>query len=169
MAAGAVLAVAAGCGGDDGYGNPGGGTNTQAPATSTGGAASPGAVVKIGEVASVGKVLADASGLTLYTFNQDVANSGRSSCSGACATTWPPLLAPAGALTKPDGLTAELGVITRDDGGKQVTYGGRPLYRFAGDKAPGEAKGQGLNGLWFATPPQPAAASGTPAAGGYSY
>jgi predicted lipoprotein with Yx(FWY)xxD motif len=43
----------------------------------------------------------------------------------------------------------DLGVITRTDGTKQVTYGGHPLYYFAGDTAPGQTKGQGVGGTWF--------------------
>jgi predicted lipoprotein with Yx(FWY)xxD motif len=35
------------------------------------------------------------------------------------------------------------------NGSSQVTYGGKPLYYFAGDKAPGDTKGQGLNGVWW--------------------
>jgi len=165
VAISAVLVAAAGCGGDD-Y-DAGAAANTQAPAATT---AAGTTAVKIADVAKLGKVLVDPAGLTLYTFNNDVANSGKSTCNGACAATWPPLVATDAALVKPVGLVADLGVITRDDGKKQVTYGGRPLYRFAADKSPGDAGGQGLSGVWFAAPVQPAAATGTPSeGGGYGY
>jgi hypothetical protein len=50
------------------------------------------------------------------------------------------------------GMTGTLGTITRSNGVKQATYDGHPLYTFAGDSAPGEAKGNGVNasgGLWY--------------------
>jgi predicted lipoprotein with Yx(FWY)xxD motif len=50
-------------------------------------------------------------------------------------------------------VTGELAVITRSDGVKQVTYKGSPLYRYAADTAPGDAKGQGVGGVWFAATP----------------
>jgi predicted lipoprotein with Yx(FWY)xxD motif len=43
----------------------------------------------------------------------------------------------------------DLGVTTRTGGAKQVTYGGHPLYYFSGDTAPGQTKGQGVDGVWF--------------------
>ena len=39
------------------------------------------------------------------------------------------------------------------DGQLQVTYGGHPLYRYAGDAQPGQTNGQGLNEFgaeWYA-------------------
>ena len=38
-------------------------------------------------------VLVAPGGMTLYTFDKDTANSGKSACSGPCATLWPPLMA----------------------------------------------------------------------------
>jgi hypothetical protein len=49
-------------------------------------------------------------------------------------------------------VTGTLGTITRPGGATQATYDGHPLYTYAGDTAPGQAKGNGLNasgGLWW--------------------
>ena len=84
-------------------------------------------------------VLADAKGMTLYTFAKDAA--GKSACTGGCATNWPPLAAAADA--KPMG---EWTVITRDDGSKQWAYKGQPLYTWVKDTKPGETTGDGVGG-----------------------
>src|SRR5947209_5195573 len=80
---------------------------------------------------SLGRYLTGASGRALYIWVAD-ANS-MSSCSGACAAAWPPLTA--GALPKVMGgaSAANLSLIARSDGTKQVAYKGRPLYYYAGD------------------------------------
>ena len=95
---------------------------------------------------SKGKVLADAKGMTLYTFDKDA--DGKSACNGPCAANWPPFAA-TGAAT-PAGWTT----ITRDDGTKQWAYKGKPLYTFAKDEKPSEIKGDGfLNGAWHVVTP----------------
>lgn len=48
------------------------------------------------------------------------------------------------------GLPGKLGTITRPDGGVQVTDNGLPLYTYSGDHKPGQANGQGIQGVWFA-------------------
>ena len=102
---------------------------------------------------TLGNVLADGAGMTLYTFKNDTKGSGKSACSGGCATNWPPLVVTGGAPSKPAGLTGDLTVITRDDGSMQVAYDGLPLYRFAADKGPGDTKGDGVGGIWSAAKP----------------
>jgi len=76
-------------------------------------------------------------------------------CKGACVKFWPPLLLKRGA--KPTGTKAikkaKIGTIRRPDGRLQVTYGGFPLYRFAGDVKRGDAKGQGVEKSWFVVTP----------------
>ena len=95
----------------------------------------------------LGKVVADGKGMTLYVFTPD--NAGDSTCYDKCATTWPPFVGDA-APTVGDGLTAgDFGTTRRTDGGTQVTFHGWPLYHFAGDAAPGDTKGQGLNAKWY--------------------
>ena len=94
-----------------------------------------------------GTVLASSRGLTLYYYTEDKPHSGKSVCTGGCATAWPPLAAP---VKAPAGvrLPGRLGVITRPNGVRQVTLNGYPLYVYAGDKAPGQAKGNGIEGSW---------------------
>ncbi len=124
------------------------------------------------KTASVGgtKVLTNAQGYVLYLFAPDTSTSSK--CSGSCATYWPPV---AGSATAGSGVTGTLGTITRSDGTKQVTYDGHPLYTYAGDTAPGLAKGNGLNasgGLWYemtASGASPAASSSPSSGHGNGY
>ena len=107
--------------------------------------------------ASVGSngtlVVASSNGMTVYTFDKDVANSGTSACSGGCLTKWPALTVPAGSTpAAASGITGKLGTITRaDDGTLQVTYNGKPLYFFSGDKAAGDSNG--IYSGWSAVKP----------------
>jgi len=121
---------------------------TTPTAPSSGGAA---ATVRIAQNAQLGAILTDAQGMTLYTRKSDP--PGGSSCTGGCATTWPPFQPPSGNLTVPSGASGKLATITRDDGSKQVTYNGLALYYYSGDKAPGDTNGQGLNNNWFVVAP----------------
>jgi predicted lipoprotein with Yx(FWY)xxD motif len=104
------------------------------------------APAKAGDSAK-GKTLVDAKGMTLYIYDRDTA-AGKSSCNGNCATNWPPLMAAADA--KADGAWT---VITRDDGGKQWAYKGKPLYFWKDDKKAGDADGDGRNNVWHIAAP----------------
>jgi predicted lipoprotein with Yx(FWY)xxD motif len=94
-----------------------------------------------------GKVLTDPKGMTLYVFDKD--SDGKSVCNGPCATNWPPLMAASGA--KAEGAYT---IVTRDDGGKQWAYKGKPLYTWIKDTKPGDISGDGVaNNSWhIATP-----------------
>lgn len=83
-------------------------------------------------------------GFTLYVFDNDLGTSG-SACNGGCATNWPPVLVTDGDVSSIPGLTT----ITRDDGGVQAAYQGRPLYFFAGDTAVGDTNGNAVNDVWW--------------------
>jgi predicted lipoprotein with Yx(FWY)xxD motif len=97
---------------------------------------------------SKGKSLVDSKGMTLYVFDRDT-TAGKSACNGPCATNWPPLTAAADA--KPEG---DWTVITRDDGGKQWAYKGKPLYTWKSDTKPGDATGDGVaNNAWHIAAP----------------
>lgn len=105
---------------------------------------------KVAEKAGVGKFLTDAKGMTLYTFKKD--SPGKSACAGPCVEKWPLYFREK--VAAPDGVMAgDFGTITREDGKKQTTYKGWPLYYFAGDKAPGDLLGQGMGNVWFVANP----------------
>ena len=92
-------------------------------------------------------VVTNSKGMTLYWFVPDTSTASR--CTGSCATYWPPLIGPVAAGS---GVTGMLATITRPGGAVQVTHDGHPLYTYAGDSAPGQAKGNGLNvsgGVWW--------------------
>jgi predicted lipoprotein with Yx(FWY)xxD motif len=103
--------------------------------------------VSLGSAAGLGEVLVNSEGRTLYAF-------GGEDCEGACAKAWPPLLDETGEPQPSNGTAApRLGTVDRSDGTTQVTYAGHPLYTFGGDKAPGEANGDGesaFGGTWTA-------------------
>jgi predicted lipoprotein with Yx(FWY)xxD motif len=120
----------------------------------------------------LGRILVNTAGRTLYLFKADVGT--KSACSGACASAWPPLLAP-GDPTAGAGVTAsKLGTTPRSDGTKQVTYDGHPLYLYIGDTKPGETNGQGVTAFgaaWFVVSPsgsQISSQSASPASGSSS-
>lgn len=100
---------------------------------------------------SLGTILVDEDGMTLYLFTKDTQGSGASTCAGDCLTAWPAVEAPAQAGSGVD--AAKLGSITRDDGSKQATYNGWPLYYYQDDTAPGLATGQGVGGVWWVLDP----------------
>jgi predicted lipoprotein with Yx(FWY)xxD motif len=102
-------------------------------------------------------------GPVLYRYAPD--GTGKTTCTGACATAWPPLTVPTASthLTGKGGVpSSALGTITRPGGVLQVTFKGMPLYRFAGDTKAGETMGQGVEGTWFVVSPT-AAVSATSA------
>jgi len=90
---------------------------------------------------SKGEVLADAKGMTLYTFDKD--KKGVSNCNGGCAKKWPPLIAAAKAKAY-----GEYSIIKRADGTMQWAYEGKPLYSWFKDKKPGDVTGDGVKGVW---------------------
>jgi predicted lipoprotein with Yx(FWY)xxD motif len=101
------------------------------------------------DVGGFGKVVVDGTGRTLYVFDNDTANPSKSTCDGECAALWPPV--PAGTGTPQlDSINPSLvGTVTRTDGSKQLTLAGLPLYQYAPDAKPGDAKGQGVLGKWW--------------------
>jgi predicted lipoprotein with Yx(FWY)xxD motif len=99
------------------------------------------------KTASIGgaTVLTNSKGFTLYSFALDTSTT--SNCNGTCATNWPPVT---GSVTAP-GVKGTFGTIKRSDGSMQATFDGHPLYTFAADTSPGQAKGNGLHafgGVW---------------------
>jgi predicted lipoprotein with Yx(FWY)xxD motif len=93
-------------------------------------------------------VLVNPAGMTLYTFDRDVSGSGKSACNGPCAALWPPFM-----VTGSGQSSAAWQVITRDDGGKQWAYLGKPLYTWSKDTKPGDRTGDGVNNVWRVAKP----------------
>ena len=92
--------------------------------------------------------LTDQKGMTLYTFDRDVAGSGKSACNGPCLANWPAFMA-----TSTDTGSGDWTVVTRDEGTKQWAFKGKPLYTFAKDTGAGETKGEGFNNVWHIARP----------------
>jgi predicted lipoprotein with Yx(FWY)xxD motif len=92
-------------------------------------------------------LLASKDGKTLYTFAKDAA--GKSNCNGGCAATWPPF-----AVANPALADSDFSIVTREDGSRQWAFKSMPLYFYAADTQPGDAKGEGKGGAWFATKAQ---------------
>ena len=96
-----------------------------------------------------GSILFDGKGFALYAFTKDP--RGRSTCSGACAAAWPPLDVPKRATAGAGVDNKLLGVTRRQDGKLQVTYAGKPLYYYVGDRKPGQVLCQNVpefGGIW---------------------
>jgi len=166
----AGLLALTGCGGSDSsssggaYGGSGETGSTQAAKTqasegaSTGGA---GGVVAVAGNPEHGAILVNAGGFTLYDFHKD--KGGKSACYGACAGTWPPLTTAGKPQAIKGAMPAKLGTTKRTDGTVQVTYAGHPLYTYAADTKPGDAKGQDIDSFgaeWYALQPSGAEVEG---------
>jgi predicted lipoprotein with Yx(FWY)xxD motif len=100
---------------------------------------------------SLGTVLVDAKGRTIYLFEKD--KTKKSTCSGACATAWPPVTTSGSPKASGGVASGKLGTTKRSDGTTQVTYNGHPLYLFQGDaNRPGATKGEGVDAFgaeWY--------------------
>jgi predicted lipoprotein with Yx(FWY)xxD motif len=119
---------------------------------------------------SLGRILVDGHGRTLYLFARD--KHGKSSCSGSCATYWPPLIASGKPIAIKGAKASLLGTTRRSDGRRQVTYRNHPLYRYVGDTQKGMTAGQGLNlsgGEWWVLSPagKKIVTGGSSSGGGY--
>jgi len=172
MALAALSLVAVGCGSN----------SKSSSSSSAAGASTAGFTVDSANVPGVGKVLVNAAGHTMYVLSSEA--GGKITCvdSNGCTKYWPDSELPKGvtAATAGSGVDAsKLGTAKNAGGDLYVTYGGYPLYTFAGDSASGMAKGEGVNsfgGTWMAlgvdgTPVQAATSGSTPttaySGGGY--
>ena len=133
-----VALAVAGCGNDN--------SPSTATAKAAGGSSATVSVANTG----LGNILVDSQGRTLYLFAKDTGS--KSTCSGGCATAWPPLRA-SGKPTAGSGVKASsLGTTPRSDGKPQVTYNGHPLYGYQGDSNAGDTNGQAITafgGAWY--------------------
>jgi len=143
VAAAAAL-VAAACGSGGGYGA---GAQPTAPSGDR-----PSPVTSIAVAGSrLGPVVVDGAGRTLYVFERDIPDT--STCYDSCAAAWPPLLSTGAPVAGSNVDPAAVGTAMRSNGSAQVTYHGRPLYLFTGDRQPGDTTGQALDAFgarWYA-------------------
>jgi predicted lipoprotein with Yx(FWY)xxD motif len=102
----------------------------------------------------LGTFLVDGKGRTLYLFEKD--KTKKSTCTGACATAWPPLLTSGKPKAAGKAKRSRLGTTKRKDGKTQVTYKGHPLYYFYLDTKAGDTNGEGVDGFgaeWYVLAP----------------
>ncbi|MDW7693620.1 hypothetical protein R9C00_02605 [Flammeovirgaceae bacterium SG7u.111] len=106
---------------------------------------------------SFGNILVNQKNQSLYFFAGDV--TGTSNCNGGCAEVWPPLVGEVNDMEFGGGLDkSDFSTTVREDGQKQITYKGWPLYYFSpeGDgelETPNEISGDGKNGVFYVGKP----------------
>ncbi|MFI0718220.1 hypothetical protein [Streptomyces sp. NPDC021224] len=176
VAAALLAATATACSGSGSSSSTSGSHDTGTAATVTASPAgqaaqSDPATVTTKDISPFGKVLVGgAKNRTLYLFLADKKN--QSTCTGACAKVWPPLLVNGKPTASGGADSKKLGTTKRSDGGTQVTYNGHPLYLFAADTGSGNTRGQGLNNFgakWYVvgTDGNQITKSGSSSGGGY--
>jgi predicted lipoprotein with Yx(FWY)xxD motif len=100
----------------------------------------------------IGSYLVDEKGMTLYMFTKDTPNNSACGTANGCLEKWPVFFAEK--IVPAAGIDAtSIAVITRDDGKKQTTYKGHPLYYFFKDKDDEDVYGQGVNNVWYVVAP----------------
>lgn len=105
-------------------------------------------VVFLVEDNEYGPILADKSGRALYIHTQDL--PGLPACINTCLVNWPAFTVPEGVTPAAGpGISGRLGVLTRQDGTRQVTVNDQPLYYAIEDSEPGATNGQGIANIWF--------------------
>jgi predicted lipoprotein with Yx(FWY)xxD motif len=132
LAAGAAVGLSA-CGGSS--------NNSSSSGSGASKSAGAGDTVSLKSVSGVGTVLVDSKGFALYSPDQE--RSGTIRCTGSCTAVWVPLTLAKGvnSATAPSSLMSKLGTVMRPDGKTQVTFDGKPLYRFLPDGSPGKVTG----------------------------
>jgi predicted lipoprotein with Yx(FWY)xxD motif len=139
-----------------------GGLSGSVLADGTAGAASS-VVVSTTKNANFGTILV--SGKALYTLK-----ASKTACSTSCLKIWPALMLPKGVTraTAGTGVSAsKLGTVKRG-GALQVTYAGKPLYRFAEDTSASQVNGNITDtwGKWSVVVTKPASSSSSSGSGG---
>jgi predicted lipoprotein with Yx(FWY)xxD motif len=152
------VVVLGGCGSDD-DGNAGAAGESSPEASSSAPAEEP---VLAAADSDLGEIVVDVEGMTVYVFDKDTPGSGTSACTGGCLEAWPAVVADSDSPTV-EGVSGEVGTITRDDGTLQVTLEGYPLYLWKDDTAPGDTTGQGVQGVWWVVTPDGTKVTATPA------
>jgi predicted lipoprotein with Yx(FWY)xxD motif len=144
----ALSFAVAGCGGSSSTGTHASAYGAATPTKASQSAPAP-AATGSGSVAiansKLGKILVDSKGDTLYLWQADT--GAASTCTGACASAWPPLITHGKPIAGPGVSASKLGTTRRNDGTTEVTYNGHPLYTFVGDSGPGQTSGEGNQGF----------------------
>ena len=148
-AAAAATSSASTSGGGGYYGNDYGGASASPAASAAAAAQTYTLAIATG---TVGSYLTGKDGLTLYTFKPDSANT--STCTGSCASNWPPFIVSASDTLKAGtGVAGTLATFARADGSMQVAYKGAPLYYYSGESKAGDTNGQGIASKWYVAAP----------------
>jgi predicted lipoprotein with Yx(FWY)xxD motif len=161
----AAALAGTGCGGDDSgsggnsptAGSGGGSANGKSQLAANAKPANPGLTIKT-LASQYGKVLFSKSNRAIYYFDKESSRTPK--CYGSCAKAWPPVLTSGKPQVGGAVKSALLGTTQRENGKKQVTYDGRPLYFYVTDPR-GEVECHNIEefgGLWLAVKP-----SGKPA------
>ncbi len=159
-----VALVVAACGGSSST------SSSASPPAASGSASGSAAAAKGVAISTVsgpaGTYLVGPSGRALYLWAAD--HGDKSSCSGACAGAWPPLITKSAPIAAHGVKAADLGTTSRSGATKQATYNGHPLYYFAGDTKAGQTTGQGSDSFgakWWLVTPAGAAITGSGSSG----
>jgi len=153
LALAATALIATGCGSSSSSSSATGSTATQKVSKQTT-TASPtgGTVIEVAKTPKLGPVLVDGkTSMTVYLFEKD--KGGQSSCYGACATTWPPVISTGQPQALKGAAASKLSTVKRKDGQEQVVYGKWPLYFYALDQKPGDTTGNDVTqygAQWYA-------------------
>ena len=147
---GSLLLLLTACGGSSSASGTSGSTSTSTSTAQPGGqpssiALAPGSQVLIVQRSAIGWVLALSNGQVVYTNGKDT-KGGTPTCTGSCASVWPPVTGNPVASSATTGL-GTLGTVSAGNGAKQITYNGMPLYTYKGAK-PLSTIGNGIGGMW---------------------
>lgn len=110
--------------------------------------------VKVGHDYGLNRtIVVSGSGRAVY--HRTGERPGHVLCSGLCTQKWSPLTVPSSTtpLARGPGVRGILGKFRRPDGRWQVTLRGLPLYLYSPDHSPGDARGQGEDGVWWTLTP----------------
>ena len=109
--------------------------------------------VNLANSTELGTYMTNATFFTLYRYLGDPPGKKVSTCNGNCSEIWSPFYVE-NLVPNPELKSRDFDVINRNDGTKQLTYKGWPLYLYTGDTKPYQTRGQAKNGVWFVVNPQ---------------
>lgn len=101
---------------------------------------------------TLGYFMTDENLMTLYIFNKDTPGKSMCGSSNDCVKKWPVFYGDKIYSESPV-KDSDFATIVRDDGTKQTTYKGMPLYYFIKDTKAGETNGHGVNSTWSVARP----------------